>query len=43
MLKDGLPEDAAKNAETSIQNILNDYSAKVDKHIEVKEKEIMTV
>jgi ribosome recycling factor len=43
MLKDGLPEDAAKNAETSIQNILNEYSAKVDKHIEVKEKEIMTV
>jgi len=43
MLKDGLPEDAAKNAETSIQNILNDYSAKVDKHIEIKEKEIMTV
>jgi ribosome recycling factor len=43
MLKDGLPEDAAKSAETSIQNILNDYSAKVDKHIEVKEKEIMTV
>jgi ribosome recycling factor len=43
MLKDGLPEDAAKDAETSIQNTLNDYSAKVDKHIEVKEKEIMTV
>lgn len=43
MLKEGLPEDAAKNAETSIQNILNDYSAKVDKHIEIKEKEIMTV
>jgi ribosome recycling factor len=43
MLKDGLPEDAAKNAETSIQNILNEYSGKVDKHIEIKEKEIMTV
>jgi len=43
MLKDGLPEDAAKNAETTIQNIVNDYSAKVDKHIEVKDKEIMTV
>ena len=43
MLKDGLPEDAAKDAETSIQNTLNDYSAKVDKHIEIKEKEIMTV
>jgi ribosome recycling factor len=43
MLKDGLPEDAAKNAETSIQNLVNDYSAKVDKHIEIKDKEIMTV
>ncbi|MBS1616954.1 MAG: ribosome recycling factor [Bacteroidetes bacterium] len=43
MLKDGLPEDSAKDAETQIQNILNDYSTRVDKHIEVKEKEIMTV
>ncbi len=43
MQKDGLPEDSAKDAETQVQNILNDYSARVDKHIEVKEKEIMTV
>ncbi len=42
-LKDGLPEDAAKTAEADIQNITNDFSAKVDKHLEVKEKEIMTV
>lgn len=42
-LKDGLPEDAAKNAETDIQNITNDFSTKIDKHLEVKEKEIMTV
>ncbi len=42
-LKDGLTEDAAKNAETDIQNITNDFSAKVEKHLEVKEKEIMTV
>ncbi|MBK8658686.1 MAG: ribosome recycling factor [Bacteroidetes bacterium] len=41
--KDGLPEDSAKNAEQSVQNLTNDFSAKVDKHIEVKEKEIMTV
>ena len=41
--KDGLPEDAVKNAETSIQNLTNDFSAKVEKHLEVKEKEIMTV
>lgn len=43
MQKDGLPEDAAKQAETDIQNITNDYSAKVEKHLEIKEKEIMTV
>ena len=42
-LKDGLTEDAAKKAETDIQNITNDFSAKVEKHLEVKEKEIMTV
>ena len=42
-LKDGLTEDAAKKAETDIQNITNDYSAKIEKHLEVKEKEIMTV
>jgi ribosome recycling factor len=41
--KDGLPEDAAKTCEADIQNITNDFSGKVDKHLEVKEKEIMTV
>lgn len=43
MQKDGLPEDSAKNAETSVQNLTNDFSAKIEKHLEVKEKEIMTV
>ncbi|MFN8285349.1 MAG: ribosome recycling factor [Chitinophagales bacterium] len=43
MQKDGLTEDNAKNAEESIQAIINEFTAKVDKHIEVKEKEIMTV
>ncbi len=43
MQKDGLPEDTAKATETDIQNILNDFSAKVEKHLEIKEKEIMTV
>jgi len=41
--KDGLPEDSVKNTETSVQNMTNDFSAKVEKHLEVKEKEIMTV
>lgn len=43
MQKDGLTEDAAKSAEGSIQAIINDYTNKVEKHLEVKEKEIMTV
>ena len=43
MVKDGLAEDSGKQAEDDIQTLVNDYSTKVDKHIEVKEKEIMTV
>jgi ribosome recycling factor len=43
MVKDGLAEDNGKQAEEEIQTLVNDYSTKVDKHIEVKEKEIMTV
>ena len=41
--KDGLPEDAAKDGESKIQNLTDSHVAKVDKHIEQKEKEIMTV
>lgn len=41
--KDGLPEDAAKGAEGKIQALTDEYIAKVDKHLEAKEKEIMTV
>lgn len=41
--KDGLPEDEAKSAETQIQTLTDAHVAKVDKHIEQKEKEIMTV
>src|SRR5688500_14527821 len=29
--KDGLPEDTAKNAEQSIQNVTNDFTAKIEK------------
>lgn len=43
MQKDGLPEDTAKKAEADIQNLTNDFTAKIEKHLEVKEKEIMTV
>ncbi len=41
--KDGLPEDEAKDGETKIQALTDANVIKVDKHIEQKEKEIMTV
>ena len=41
--KAGLPEDAAKEAETKTQKMTDDFITKVDKHLEAKEKEIMTV
>lgn len=43
MQKDGLAEDLAKGAEGSVQKIIDEFNVKVDKHLEVKEKEIMTV
>lgn len=39
----GLPEDEGKNAEAKIQILTDQYVAKCDKHLEAKEKEIMTV
>lgn len=41
--KDGLSEDAAKDGETEMQEITNTYISLVEKHLEVKEKEIMAV
>lgn len=41
--KDGLPEDEAKAAENKIQQLTDQYVAKVDQHIQTKEKEILTV
>ena len=41
--KDGLPEDEAKDGEAKIQTLTDSHISKVDKHIEQKEKEIMTV
>lgn len=43
LLKKGLPEDEGKEAEAKIQTVTDAYSAKVDKHLEAKEKDIMTV
>jgi ribosome recycling factor len=41
--KEGLPEDEAKDAEHKVQTLTDTHVSKVDKHIEQKEKEIMTV
>jgi len=41
--KNGLSEDAAKDAEAEVQEITNQYISAVDKHLAAKEKEIMAV
>ena len=40
---DGLPEDEAKEGEGKIQILTDTFSTKCEKHLEIKEKEIMTV
>lgn len=41
--KNGLSEDAAKDAESSVQQVTDKYISAVDKHLGLKEKEIMSV
>jgi ribosome recycling factor len=41
--KDGLPQDESKDGETKVQQLTDQFIQKIDKHIEQKEKEIMTV
>lgn len=41
--KNGLSEDAAKDAEADVQEVTNKFIALVDKHLVAKEKEIMAV
>lgn len=41
--KEGMPEDEAKVLEQKVQKLTDEYIAKCDKHLELKEKEIMTV
>lgn len=41
--KDGLSEDLCKGAEEEIQQLTDKFIAVVEKHLEAKEKEIMTV
>jgi len=43
LAKDGLSEDEEKTAEHENQEQTDDYIKKVDKHLELKEEEIMTV
>ena len=42
-LKDGLPEDAEKDAEAKLQKIHDKFIKKVEDMLADKEKEIMTV
>ena len=42
-VKSGYPEDAGKRKEGEIQDLTNSFIEKVDKMLEVKEKDIMTV
>lgn len=41
--KNGLSEDAAKDAEAEVQELTNKFIALVDKHLASKEKDIMSV
>lgn len=41
--KEGLSEDEAKDGESEIQQITNNFISLVDRHLEAKEKEIMAV
>jgi len=43
MKKDGLPEDDEKNGQTDVQKLTDEFTEKVDKLIEAKEKDIMTI
>lgn len=41
--KEHVSEDQIKDAEGAMQNITNKFTGLIDKHLEIKEKEIMTV
>jgi len=41
--KSGLSEDAAKDAETAVQQVTDKYITQIEKHLVTKEKEIMVV
>ena len=41
--KNGTPEDEVKEGETKVQQMIDGFVIKCDKHLEIKEKEIMTI
>ena len=43
MQKDGLSEDETADAESQIQKLTDEFSAKVEKIVEAKDKDIMTI
>ncbi len=43
LVKNGLSEDIGKDSEENIQTLTNEYIAKVDKLLQQKEEEIMTI
>lgn len=43
MVKDGLPEDMSKDAETVAQKMTDEFGKKVDEYFAKKEKDIMTI
>ncbi len=43
LLKEGLPEDTEKDTETKVQDLTTEYNGKVDKVMDLKENEVMTV
>ena len=43
MQKEGLSEDEAKQAEDNIQKLTDEYIEKIDKIVEAKEEDIMTI
>lgn len=42
-VKDGYPEDQGKRRESEVQDLINSYADNINKLIEAKEKDIMTV
>ena len=43
LLKEGLSEDAVKNAEIEVQELTDKHTAEIDRIFEAKEKDIMTI